>query len=335
MIAELDLLMAGETLTEIQSRNVFNSIIAGKMSEIEITALLVALRMKKEAPTEIAGAAQAIRAAATPLNLPNKKLADSCGTGGDGLKTINISTAAAFLAAACGIPMVKHGNRSVSSKSGSADVLEALGVQIEHPVAVAERCLNELDICFLFAPAYHPGIRHVMPVRRALKTRTIFNLLGPLVNPAKPEIQLMGVYDPLLCRPIAETLGLLGCQRAMVVHGSGLDEIALHGSTHVAELRDGEVEEYALTPRDFGTETMAIDEIVGGNAEQNAESIRQVLRGRGMLAHQMVIAINVAALLRTYGSVDSFREGMDRALATLHSGVAYEKLTALADMTQS
>src|SRR5690606_11654732 len=202
---------------------------------------------------------QALRRAAKPFVRPQRLVIDSCGTGGDGSNTMNISTTAALVAASMGLTVAKHGNRSVSSRSGSADVLESLGLSVTQDPQVAARQLDAYNFCFLFAPHYHPGIRYAMPSRQTLKTRTLFNLLGPLVNPARPDAQVLGVYDPAWCRPMAETLRLIGCQRAMVVHGSGLDEIALHGESHVVELNNGELHDYTLTPETFGVARASID----------------------------------------------------------------------------
>lgn len=189
---------------------------------------------------------------ANPFPTPDYDFADIVGTGGDGHNTINISTTAAFVAAACGVKVAKHGNRGVSSKSGSSDLLAAFGIDLAMNPETARGALDDLGVCFLFAPQYHSGVRHAMPVRQTMKTRTLFNVLGPLINPARPKIELMGVYDPALIRPIAETMVSMGMKRAAVVHGSGLDEVAIHGTTQVAEIRDGKIEEYTLSPEDFG-----------------------------------------------------------------------------------
>ncbi|MEM9100916.1 MAG: anthranilate phosphoribosyltransferase [Pseudomonadota bacterium] len=333
MLALLDKLYLAEALTQEESNQLFHDIVNGDMDVITMTAAIIGLKIKGETPQEIAGAAQAVRRACQSFAKPSKPVADSCGTGGDGLKTINISTAASFVAAACGIPMAKHGNRSVSSQCGSADVLEMLGVKVEHDAEVAEKCLQELDVCFLYAPFYHQGVRHAAPIRKTLATRTIFNVLGPLSNPAKPEVQLMGVYDPTLCRPIAETLAHLGCQRAMVVHGEGLDEIALHGVTQVAEMNQGKITEYTIEPSDFGIERAELSAIVGGDAQENAQAIRAVLAGEGDLAHRHIIAMNTAALVYLYGIKNTLKEAMDFTLDILHQGKALKKLEQLVEMT--
>ena len=224
-------LCGGDSLTAGQSELLFQALVAGELGEAEIAALLIALKVKGETGDELIGAARALRAAALPFDRPDYLFADSCGTGGDGSRTINLSTAVAFVAAAAGLPIAKHGNRSVTSKCGSADVLEQLGVRLDVSPETSRRALDQAGICFLFAPQYHPGLRHAGPVRRALKVRTVMNMLGPCVNPARPAVQLLGVADPALLEPVATTLAGLGVERALVVHGAGLDEVALHGET--------------------------------------------------------------------------------------------------------
>src|SRR5687767_9555083 len=223
--AALMQLYSGRSLDQSAAQGLFEELVAGALGEPMIAAMLVALRLKGETADELIGAARALRAADAPFPRPDYLFADSCGTGGDGAGTINVSTAAAFVAAAAGLPVAKHGNRSVTSRCGSADVLEQLGVKLEIGAEQSRRALDETGICFLFAPLYHPGLRHAGPVRRALKIRTIMNVLGPCVNPAEPQVQLLGVADPALLEPVARTLAALGVANALVVHGSGLDEI--------------------------------------------------------------------------------------------------------------
>lgn len=298
----------------------------GEVSEVQLTAILIALKAKGETPDEIAGAAKAMREAALTLDTGSHEVADSCGTGGDGAQTVNISTAAALVAAEAGVPVAKHGNRSISSRCGSADVLERCGVAIEAAPSLSRRCLDEVGLCFLFAPQYHAGVRHAMPVRRSLGVRTIFNLLGPLANPALPRFQLMGVYDPERCAALAHTLGLLGCERALVVHGGGLDEIALHAPTRAALLEDGEVRPLAIAPEDVGLGRCALSELRGGDPEDNARWLRNVLGGRGSRAHADAVAINAGALVWIAGRAASHREGVEAALSILASGRALERL---------
>jgi len=248
----LEQLYRGQDLSRETLQQLFDVLLRGEMDPIILSSLLTALKIKGESPAEIAGAASALLAAAKPFPRPDYAFCDIVGTGGDGLHTINVSTLSALVGAECGIKVAKHGNRSVSSKTGSSDLLDKLGVRLDMSPAIARRCLDEENVCFLFAPQYHSGIRHAMPVRNALKTRTIFNVLGPLINPARPSYQLMGVYSAELVRPIAETLQQLGLPRGMVVHGAGLDEIAVHGTTQVADINEGQIREYTLTPEDFG-----------------------------------------------------------------------------------
>ena len=255
MQAIINKLYEQQSLTREESQQLFDTIIKGEMDPILLGAVLTALKIKGETPDEIAGAASALLENANPFPRPDYDFADIVGTGGDGSNTINISTTAAFVAAACGVKVAKHGNRGVSSKSGSSDLLDSFGINLAMSAEDTRKAVDELGVAFLFAPQYHGGVRHAMPVRQAMKTRTIFNILGPLINPARPNIELMGVYDASLVRPIAETMAKMGLKRAAVVHGSGLDEVAIHGETQVAEIIDGEISEYTLTPEDFGVAT--------------------------------------------------------------------------------
>ncbi|MEF1291755.1 anthranilate phosphoribosyltransferase, partial [Vibrio sp. M260118] len=240
-----------ESLSEQESQQLFDVIIRGELDQILMASALTALKIKGETPDEIAGAAKALLANANPFPQPDYDFADIVGTGGDGHDTINISTTSAFVAAACGLKVAKHGNRSVSSKSGSSDLLDKFGINLAMSAEDTRKAVDEIGVAFLFAPQYHSGVRHAMPVRQTMKTRTIFNILGPLINPARPNIELMGVYSKELVRPIAETMLKMGMKRAAVVHGSGLDEVAIHGETTVAEIKDGAIHEYTVSPADF------------------------------------------------------------------------------------
>jgi len=322
----IEQICARQHLTQSQSRKVFARIVAGELNELEIAALLIALKAKGEEPEEIAGAAQAMRDSALAVDTCGLSIVDSCGTGGDGQATVNISTAAALVAAEAGLCVAKHGNRSVSSRCGSADVLERCGVRIDGDPAFARRCLDALNICFLFAPRYHPGVRHAMPVRKALGVRTVFNLLGPLSNPARPRFQLVGVYDPRLCAPLASTLGLLGCEVALVVHGAGLDEIGLHDSTRAALLRHGKVEEFSIEPEQVGFARAPLEALRGGAAEENAAWLVELLSGRGVEVHCHVVAFNAGALLWIAGQTETLRRGTEQALEVLRAGKAAERL---------
>jgi anthranilate phosphoribosyltransferase len=292
-------------------------------------ALLVALRMKGEAVAEIAGAAAAMRRRVVPIPHQAEGVIDTSGTGGDGRGTFNISTAAALTAAAAGLPVAKHGNRSVSSRSGSADVLAALGVKIEVEPAVSGRALDQLGIAFLFAPILHPAMREVMPVRRELALRTIFNVLGPLTNPAGARRQLMGVYAESLVEPIGQVLCDLGAKHALVVHGSdGLDEITTTGPTHVSEVRGGEVRSWYLEPERFGIRRARLEELAGGGPEENAALMHRVLGGEpGALAD--ITALNAGAALYVGGVAADLESGVERARELLASGAAARKLAEL------
>lgn len=323
----------GGHLTQDESGELFRMIVRGELDEFNIAALLIALRAKGEQPDEIAGAARALRESAERFPRPGYACADTCGTGGDGANTINISTAVALVAAEMGIPVVKHGNRSVSSRCGSADVLERLGVKIDAPPGVARRCLDEAGLCFLFAPLYHKGLRFAMPVRRALGTRTIFNVLGPLVNPARPAVQVMGVYDPSLCAPLARTLGLLGCEAALVVHGSGLDEIALHGATTAALYRGGALDQFEIWPEQAGLPRFPLEAIRGGEPDRNASKIAALLGGEGEEAHVAAVAMNAGALAWVFGTAGSLESGASLALDAIQSGRCRERLELLGEIS--
>lgn len=329
----LESLCSGQSLTRQESAALFTRLVRGELSEVEISGLLVALKSKGETPEEIAGAAEALRGAAVPFPTGGRLVADTCGTGGDGSHSVNISTAVAVLAAELGVSVAKHGNRAISSRCGSADVLERCGVKIDAAPEVAARCLDQTGICFLYAPQYHAGIAHAMPVRRKLGVRTIFNLLGPLANPALPRWQLMGVYDPRLCVPIARTLGLLGCERALVVHGSALDEIALHGPTAAALWSGGQVETLDIEPEQFGLQRRRLEDFLGGGADENARWLQDLLAGRGREEHAEAVALNAGALLWVTGAAIDLADGLRRALAALGSGGAAARLRRWAEVS--
>jgi anthranilate phosphoribosyltransferase len=320
---------AGDHLTREETEDLFGQLMDGQVSEPMKAALLVALRMKGEAVAEISGAAAAMRRRSIPIPHQRQELVDTCGTGGDGRGTFNISTAAALVAAAAGAAVAKHGNRSVSSRSGSADVLAALGVKIEIDPETAGRTLDAVGITFLFAPLLHPAMREVMPVRRELGMRTIFNLLGPLTNPAGARRQLMGVYMESLVEPIGYVLRDLGALHAMVVHGDGLDEITTTGRTRVAEVRDGEVRIYDLEPERFGLRRARHEELAGGTPEENAAAVRRVFAGEDAGALFDVTALNAGAALYVAGIAATLEEGVEKARATLAAGAAARKLEEL------
>jgi len=334
----LQKIYAKRDLTQSEATQIFDQLIKGELSQIEMTALLVSLKMKGEQPQEIAGAAQALRANANYFPTTDYATADSCGTGGSGMNTVNISTMVAFVLAEFGVPMVKHGNRSISSKCGSADVLEQLGVKIDMSAEQAKACLDKTNFCFLFAPNYHPGVGNVMPVRNQLQTRTIFNSLGPLINPASPEYQLMGVYSAELCLPAAQSLQLSGCQSAMIVHSEGYDEITLHSPTKVVELRDDVIKRYLLSHRDFDLAACDESDIKGSDPISNKTVFEKVLKGQlendKLKAIANTVAANSAALLKVCGKVDDLEIGAQNALNIMNSGLAHKRLESVVQYSQ-
>ncbi|MFQ6370495.1 anthranilate phosphoribosyltransferase [Shewanella sp. YIC-542] len=330
----LEQLYAGHSLSRRQTQALFTPLIAGELSEAAISALLVALKIKGETIDEISGAADALLAAAKPFPQSGSGVIDIVGTGGDGHNTINISTTACFVAAAAGAKVAKHGNRGVSSKSGASDLLSALGIKLTMSPDTAARCLRQLGICFLFAPHYHGGVRHVVPVRQVLKTRTLFNVLGPLINPSRPDYMLLGVYSPELVTPIAGVLQALGVKRAMVVHGAGLDEVAIHGETLVAELQQGHIREYGLTPSSFGVASASINDLVGGTPQDNAAITQAILRGQGTQAQRNAVAVNAACALYISGQAADLPTATELALHTLDSGRAATLVQQLAAESQ-
>ena len=333
-----------ESLSREEARVLMSEVLSGKCTDAQIAALLVALRMKGETVEEIVGFAEAIRAAATPLTLRRNStvdvsdtgrdaLVDTCGTGGDASGTFNISTATALVVAGAGVRVAKHGNRSISSKCGSADVMDALGVNINLPPERLSACLEQVGIAFLFAPAMHSAMKHVQAARRELRLRTVFNLLGPLTNPAGASAQVVGVYSIDLVEELAEALGILGLHRALVVHGlDGLDEITITGPTRIAEVREGRVRTYEVTPEEFGLQRGSLQDISGGDAVANAAIIREILAGKKS-ARRDVVLMNAAAALVAAGKADHLRDALPLAQNSIDSGAAAKKLDALAAFT--
>lgn len=359
MIAEALKRVAKERqpLSRAEARAVMEEVLAGRVGDDQIAALLVALADKGETVEEIVGFAQAIRAAATPwpgapaapraadlgdeiasaVELPHESapLLDTCGTGGDAAVTFNISTATALVAAGAGARVAKHGNRSVSSKCGSADVMEALGVKLDLPLPRLAACLEQVGIAFLFAPAMHSAMKRVQAARQRLRRRTVFNLLGPLTNPAGASAQVIGVYADDLVEKLAAALRELGLRRAMVVHGlDGLDEISLSAPTRIAELRDGKIRVYEVTPEEFGLRRVKPGDLAGGDAAVNAAIVREVLGGR-MSPRRDVVRLNAAAALVVAGMAETIAEGLPLAAQAIDSGAARAKLAALVAFTSS
>lgn len=326
----LNILFNNQALSLQQSHSLFTLIVQGKLSNEQLTAALIALKLRGETSSEIAGAVAAFQQNAQPFPRPDYDFADIVGTGGDGANTINISTTSAIVAATLGAKIAKHGNRNISSKTGSSDVLTALGVNINMNAKAARQALDDINICFLFAQQYHLGFKHALPVRNALKTRTIFNIIGPLSNPAKPKRQLLGVYTPELIKPYAETALMLGHQHSFVVHGASLDEVALHGNTHVAEIQDGKIEYYEISPYDFGFEPQPLAVLRGGEPADNARMICALLQGKGNKYHAQAVAMNTALLLKLFG-YQELKHNAEMVLDTLASGKAYQTLQRLTD----
>ena len=324
----LEQLYSGHSLSTSESTALFNAVIQGELSNEQIAAMLIALKVRGANTEEITGAVAASLQNAKAFPHPNYAFADIVGTGGDGQNTINISTASAIVAASMGAKVAKHGNRSVSSKSGASDVLTALGVNVNVTPEQARQALDEIGVCFLFAQQYHSGFRHVAPVRAALKTRTIFNILGPLINPARPTYHLLGVYAPELVKTYAETAVALEHQHSFVVHGSGLDEVALHGETQVAEIKNGKIEYFTLTPEDFGLKAQSLESLRGGEPQENAQMLTALLQGKGKAEHANAVAANTALLLKLFGH-DDLKQNVQNVLAHLASGKAFETLQNL------
>jgi anthranilate phosphoribosyltransferase len=322
----LHLAVDGKALTRAQAAAAVDAILSGTAPAGQVAALLIALRMKGETAEEIAGAAEALRAKANAVHVSLDRLVDTCGTGGDGAQTFNISTCAAFVAAACGARVAKHGNRAVSSKCGSADVLAALGVELELSPQGVAGCIDGCGIGFLFAPRHHAAMRHVAPIRQELGLRTIFNLLGPLSNPAGARRQLVGVYAARLVPLLARTLAELGAERALVVHGEGgLDEISPAGPTVAAMVEGGEVRALEITPEQLGLKRTPIDGLRGGDAAENARLVRGVLEGEPGVRRDAVV-LNAAGALWAAGVVDDLADGARRAAQALDSGAALARL---------
>jgi anthranilate phosphoribosyltransferase len=322
-------LLDGHDLTRAEARDVMGTIMRGEATPAQIGGVLVALRFKGETANEIAGCAEAMREHVLAVRPKRDDLVDTAGTGGDNAHTLNISTAAALVAAAAGAAVAKHGNRAVSSLSGSADVLEALGFELELPPERIERSIDELGFGFLFAPAHHPAMKHAAGVRRELATRTVFNVLGPLTNPAGARAQVVGVFSPELVPTIAQVLAQLGARRAFVVHGAeGIDELSPAGPNLVAEVVDGEVIERVIDPLDVGVPRCMPGALGGGTPQQNAETIRSVLSGADGGARDAIV-LNAAGAIAAAGHAEDLREGLELARESVASGAAAERLEAL------
>lgn len=334
----IEKIMSGQNLTSDEMVEVMHALMSGEVEPAVAGAFLTALKMKGESVSEIIGGARVLREKATPIDIQNNVTLDTCGTGGDVSGTYNISTAVAIVAAAGGVSVVKHGNRSVSSKCGCADVLEELGVAIDLPAPKVKQCVDDIGIGFLFAPTFHEAMRHVGPVRKALGYRTIFNILGPLANPANAKYQLVGVFDESLLDVYANVLKELGVHRAMVVHGSdGLDEITITGETQIAELYEGEITRKVIKPEDYGLGRASIEEVKGGERQLNATILRELFSGdtsHTTAAMRDILILNAGAAFYTCGETVSIQKGVDLAKELIENGKAKEKLEQFIEFSQ-
>lgn len=326
----------GKDLSSAEMRVVMNDIMTGKTTPAQIGGFLIGLRMKGESVDEIIAAAQVMRELSSKVDVPFEHVVDTCGTGGDGGNLFNVSTASAFVVAAAGGKVAKHGGRSVSSKSGSADVLEQAGIYLGLEAEQVSRCVDEIGLGFMFAPNHHSAMKYAVGPRKEMATRTIFNLLGPLTNPANAKSQVMGVFDKKWLRPIAEVLKALGSEHVMVVHSQdGLDEISLAAATDVAELKNGEIREYQISPEDLGIPTQSVAPLQAQDAEQSLALIKSALEGKGEVnPARDIVALNAGAAIYVCGVADSLAEGVTIAEDVIGSGMAKIKMSELASFTR-
>ncbi|HIE34497.1 MAG TPA: anthranilate phosphoribosyltransferase [Candidatus Altiarchaeales archaeon] len=329
-------IMKGRNLTEEEAEGTMKTIMSGKAKNSQIAAFLTAMRMKGETPEEIAAFAIVMRDFAFSIKPRiGGCLVDMCGTGGDNLNTFNISTTAMFIVAGAGISVAKHGNRSITSNCGSADVLEELGINLNLEFEKIQECIERVGIGFMFAPSHHSAMKHVMPVRRELGFRTVFNILGPLTNPAFANSQLMGVFDPDLTEKLAKVFKILGSERAMVVHGRpGMDEISTCGKTKISEFRDGKVKTYFIKPEDFGIKRARIKELIGGLPRENARILKEILNCECNGAKPDIALMNAAAGILVGEKADNLEHGLEIARETLENGKAYKKLNELIEFAK-
>jgi len=329
----LEIILDGGDLSYEQAKRLQDTIFEGQVSDVQVAAFLAAMRMKRAAPEEIAGLAQSLRDHAVRVRSDFDDLIDTCGTGGAMIKTFNVSTTAALVAAGAGAHVAKHGNRGITSACGSADVLAELGVRIDAGPEVVARCIQETNIGFMFAPMYHPAMKFVQPIRKSLDFRTAFNILGPLANPAGVTAQVMGVAEEALIDRILEALKILGAKRAMVVHGQGLDEISTLGVTKIRWLREGEITSIELDPADFGIRSSSIDELTGGDSITNANIIRDILEGRETGGRKDIVVLNAAAAVIVAGLADDFDSAIELAERSISEGKALACLKRLAEIS--
>jgi len=329
----LEILLDGKDLTFDQAKALQDTIFQGEVTEVQIAAFLAMMRMKRASSGEIAGLAQSLRDHAVPVNVGIDNLVDTCGTGGAIVKTFNISTASGFVAAGAGAYVAKHGNRGITSKCGSADVLDELGVNVAPGPELVAECIRQAHIGFMFAPKFHPAMRFVQPIRKSLDFRTAFNILGPLANPARAQAQVMGVADPELLPRIAETLKLLGVKRAMVLHGQGMDEISLLGKTTILELKDDAITKTELDPAALGFTKASIDQLASGDAITNAAIVRDILSGKETGPRRDIVVLNAAAAIIVAGLASTFEEALPLAKSSIDDGKAMTCLEKLIEIS--
>ena len=325
-------LVEKKNLTQQEAEQVMNEVMEGKATDAQIAAFLISLRMKGETIEEITACAKIMREKANSINPNADYLVDTCGSGGDKSGTFNVSTASAFAAAGAGVAVAKHGNKSVSSKCGSADVLAALGVNIQLEPKIVEKCIEKTGIGFMFAPLFHPAMKYVMNARKDTGVRTIFNILGPMTNPAGAKSQVIGVFNPALMKDIANAMKNLGSRHVMVVNGDGLDEITITGKTKVVELKGSKINVYDINPEDYGFDISPLNEILGGDAKENAKTIISILKGAEGPKRDVVL-LNAGAAIYVSGKVSSLKEGIEAAKQSIDSGAAMKKLEALKEFT--
>jgi anthranilate phosphoribosyltransferase len=331
----LDIILEGNDLTFEQAGSLLDLVFEGDVPEVQIAAFLGMLRMKTESAAEIAGLANSLRDHAVPVEVDIDNMIDTCGTGGAAVKTFNISTASAFVAAGAGVYVAKHGNRAITSKCGSADVLAELGVKIDPGPEVVAECIKEAHIGFMFAPCFHPAMKYVQPIRKDLEFRTVFNILGPLANPAKVRAQVMGVADESLMEKIIETLKLIGTEKAMVVHAQGMDEISTIGKTKILKLSDGNIESIQLDPAQYGIEAGDIEQLKSGDSTANATVIRNILECKDTGAKKDIVVLNAAAGIIVAGLADDFDAGIKLADESITSGKAVACLEKMIKVSNS
>jgi anthranilate phosphoribosyltransferase len=331
----IELLLEKKDLSFEQAGELLDIIFEGDVPEVQVAAFLTAMRAKGAGPAELAGLARSLRTHAVAVKVEVDNLVDTCGTGGAKVKTFNISTAAALVAAGAGVYVAKHGNRGITSRCGSADVLAELGVKVDCAPEVVAECIREAHIGFMFAPMFHPAMKYVQPVRKSLGFRTVFNILGPLANPANATAQVLGVADEGLMKGIAEALKLLGLRRAIVVHSDGLDEISTMGTTKILELKDGQIESRELKPTDYGFSLSSLEELKGGEAKENAKILRDILSGEQRGARKDIVVLNAAAAIVAGGMADDFKTTIEMAEKAISEGKASAALEKMVKISNS